>query len=50
MGSKVTCVSKRQYFSEWSAQIHATHINFEINQDKFTVYKCSYYHFYLTTQ
>lgn len=51
MGSKLVCVSKRQYFSEWTAEIHANDINFETEQNNFSVYKCPYCNFYhLTTQ
>ena len=47
----MTCLSKRQYFSEWSAEIHAADINLEIRQNNFRVYKCPYCNFYhLTTQ
>jgi len=51
MSNKSTCLAKRQYFSEWTAKIHANDINFETNSDNFSVYKCSYCNFFhLTTQ
>ena len=46
MSSKHICVSKRQYFSEWAAEIHASDINLELGQDNFSVYKFPYCNFY----
>ena len=48
--AKFICTSKRRYFSEWTAEIHAADINLEYGYEKFFVYECpccNYYH--LTT-
>ena len=51
MSQKFICSNKSVFFSENSAELRASDLNFEYGYDKFFVYKCTYCNFYhLTTQ
>lgn len=51
MGSKLTCLSKAIFYSEFSAQLRADELNLNQGYEKFSIYKCNCCHFYhLTTQ
>jgi len=49
MGSKATCVSKKQYYADWGAQIQADDINLHHGYEKISVYKCPYCNYYHLT-